>query len=272
MHLWLGEKARPTCNQNRGHERSTSSVLVAAPSRQLARCAMCCGWLLKARNPTSGSYRTPSTKLRLTWRMSRMNWKTNTASRWRLSVGRGAKAPCWRATTIVLRNGVVIESFGTGQRLRGRRRRENRPTLIVCDDLENDQHMASASATRENVPALVSWHATQGGNQTDKHHQSCHRLAPRRVWRCSSAAHLGGTQPRFRAILQWPEQHGVVVSLGGAVLAMQKILGRPSKMLGNYLRNRTQQAMDAGTETALARRRRLVYVDEDARRRGSHGF
>ena len=51
---------------------------------------------------------------------------------------------CWRATTIQLRNGTVLESFGTGQRLRGRRRRENRPTLIVCDDLQNDGHMASA--------------------------------------------------------------------------------------------------------------------------------
>lgn len=52
--------------------------------------------------------------------------------------------PRWRATSIELRNGTVIEAFGTGQRLRGRRRRENRPTLIVCDDLQNDGHMASA--------------------------------------------------------------------------------------------------------------------------------
>ncbi len=57
------------------------------------------------------------------------------------STGRG---PCWRATMIQLRNGTVLESFGTGQRLRGRRRRENRPTLIICDDLQNDGHMASA--------------------------------------------------------------------------------------------------------------------------------
>jgi len=58
-----------------------------------------------------------------------------------LATGRG---PCWRATTIQLRNGTVLESFGTGQRLRGRRRREHRPTLIICDDLQNDSHMASA--------------------------------------------------------------------------------------------------------------------------------
>ena len=56
--------------------------------------------------------------------------------------------PRWRATTLQLRNGTVIESFGTGQRLRGRRRRAHRPTLIVCDDLQNDGHMTS-SALRE---------------------------------------------------------------------------------------------------------------------------
>jgi len=55
------------------------------------------------------------------------------------------KGPLWRATSLQLGNGTVIESFGTGQRLRGRRRRENRPTLIVCDDLQNDGHMASAA-------------------------------------------------------------------------------------------------------------------------------
>ena len=54
------------------------------------------------------------------------------------AVGRG---PVWRAGAIVLRNGVAIEAFGTGQRIRGRRRRAHRPTLIVCDDLQNDGHI-----------------------------------------------------------------------------------------------------------------------------------
>jgi hypothetical protein len=49
----------------------------------------------------------------------------------------------WRQAAIALRNGVAIECFGTGQRIRGRRRRATRPTLIICDDLQNDQHMDS---------------------------------------------------------------------------------------------------------------------------------
>jgi predicted phage terminase large subunit-like protein len=56
------------------------------------------------------------------------------------AVGRG---PVWRSGAITLRNGVTIEAFGTGQRIRGRRRRAARPTLVICDDLQNDGHMQS---------------------------------------------------------------------------------------------------------------------------------
>ncbi len=45
---------------------------------------------------------------------------------------------------IRLAHGTVIEAYGTGQRLRGRRLGAHRPTLIVCDDLQNDAHMQSA--------------------------------------------------------------------------------------------------------------------------------
>ncbi len=57
------------------------------------------------------------------------------------AVGKGR---IWRQSAITLRNGVTIEGFGTGQRIRGYRRRDARPTLIIGDDLQNDQHMDSA--------------------------------------------------------------------------------------------------------------------------------
>jgi predicted phage terminase large subunit-like protein len=55
------------------------------------------------------------------------------------------KGRVWRSNSIQLTNGASIEAFGTGQRIRGRRRRANRPTLIVCDDLQNDSHIESAA-------------------------------------------------------------------------------------------------------------------------------
>ncbi len=56
------------------------------------------------------------------------------------AVGRG---PVWRGNLIQLRNGVTIEAISTGQRVRGRRQRAARPTLIIGDDLQNDRHATS---------------------------------------------------------------------------------------------------------------------------------
>jgi len=57
------------------------------------------------------------------------------------AAGRGRP---WRQGAIRLKNGVSVEAYGTGQPLRGRRRREHRPTLIVCDDIQSDRHLESA--------------------------------------------------------------------------------------------------------------------------------
>ncbi len=55
--------------------------------------------------------------------------------------GRG---PRWKNNAIEMKNGVMIEAYSTNQRVRGRRRGAHRPTLIVCDDLQNDRHITSA--------------------------------------------------------------------------------------------------------------------------------
>ncbi|RMF99478.1 MAG: hypothetical protein D6741_08465, partial [Planctomycetota bacterium] len=39
--------------------------------------------------------------------------------------------------------GRTIEAYGTGQRIRGKRRLRHRPTLIIADDVQNDEHMLS---------------------------------------------------------------------------------------------------------------------------------
>ena len=38
-------------------------------------------------------------------------------------------------------NGVKIEAIGSGKKIRGRRHKQWRPDLIVCDDLENDENV-----------------------------------------------------------------------------------------------------------------------------------
>lgn len=59
------------------------------------------------------------------------------------AIGEG---PIWKQNRLVLRNGTMIESVGAGKRLRGRRQKQNRPTLVVMDDGEGDEH--SLSVTR----------------------------------------------------------------------------------------------------------------------------
>ncbi|MGQ9504230.1 MAG: hypothetical protein ACUVQG_03835 [Thermogutta sp.] len=53
------------------------------------------------------------------------------------------KGSVWRAEKIVLPSGATIEAFGTGQRMRGRRQRADRPSLIIADDIQNDGHILS---------------------------------------------------------------------------------------------------------------------------------
>lgn len=114
--------------------------------------------------------------------------------------GRGA---VWRANLIVLRNGTTIEALGTGQRLRGRRRREHRPTLIVCDDLQNDGHMRSAS---QRDYSRTWFHGTLMKAGT----------ANTNVVNLATALHRdalamelhrtpGWTSRLFRSIVRWPE-------------------------------------------------------------------
>ncbi len=46
-----------------------------------------------------------------------------------------------RRQAIFLANGVTIEAIGVLQALRGKRRLAHRPTLIVCDDIQNDRQV-----------------------------------------------------------------------------------------------------------------------------------
>jgi len=112
------------------------------------------------------------------------------------------RGPRWQAAAIELRNGVVIEAFGTGQRLRGRRRHAHRPTLIVCDDLQNDRHIASG-AQRE---ATADWfygtlmRAGTNGTNVVNVATALHRDAL--AMRLAKTA--GWASRTFRSITRWP--------------------------------------------------------------------
>lgn len=59
----------------------------------------------------------------------------------------------WKSSVILLANGVKIEAIGSGKKIRGRRHKQWRPDLIVCDDLENDENVN----TPEQRKKLRNW-------------------------------------------------------------------------------------------------------------------
>jgi predicted phage terminase large subunit-like protein len=108
-----------------------------------------------------------------------------------------------RASRIVLANGVAIEAFGTGQRIRGRRFRSHRPTLIICDDLQNERHLYSkhlrAASRQWFHGALIK----AGTPQTNFVHLAT------ALHRDALAMELmrtpGWTTRTFKAIERWPD-------------------------------------------------------------------
>jgi hypothetical protein len=52
--------------------------------------------------------------------------------------------PVWRGGRIRLKNGVVIEAYGTGAKIRGRKSGASRPSLVILDDPQNKEHVISA--------------------------------------------------------------------------------------------------------------------------------
>ncbi len=123
------------------------------------------------------------------------------AARYPDAAGQGER---WRRTALQLRNGTMVESFGTGQRIRGRRRREHRPTLIVCDDLQNDSHMESP----EQRSASSRWfHGTllKAGTKTTNVVNLATALH-REALAMELSRTPGWESCTFRAIQQWPHR------------------------------------------------------------------
>jgi predicted phage terminase large subunit-like protein len=115
--------------------------------------------------------------------------------------GRG---PVWREDRIRLRNGVVIEALGTGAKIRGRKNRSDRPTLVIGDDLQNNEHITSP-VQRERTWEWLSREVLEVGTPATNYltlgtalHRECivMRLLKTPGWRSQV----------FRSIISWPDR------------------------------------------------------------------
>jgi hypothetical protein len=120
------------------------------------------------------------------------------------STGRG---PIWKNSKIQLRNGVAVEAFGIGKKLRGRRNRAARPSLIILDDLQSDQAMTSTLIRDKNWAWLNGSLMKAGNSRTNFINiaNAIHREA------IGSRLELtpGWTNRVFRSIEQWPANMGL---------------------------------------------------------------
>lgn len=163
------------------------------------------------------------------------------------AVGRG---PRWRQGAIQLRNGVAIEAYGAGQRIRGYRRRAERPTLVICDDLQNDQHMTSASLRETSRRWFHGTLLKAGSKRTNVLHLA---TALHREALAIELTRTPGWQSRvFRAVERWPDN----LALWEAWEAIYADCERPDsrqRAREFYLEQRAE--MDAGVQ--------LLWPDEE---------
>jgi hypothetical protein len=61
------------------------------------------------------------------------------------------KGPVWNNLRIETANGVCIEALGTGQKVRGKKFKQYRPTLILLDDPDNDEDVRSPTTRLQHI-------------------------------------------------------------------------------------------------------------------------
>lgn len=199
MHLWLGKTldwmtARTGQKLNvlgpRGGAKSTLGTL-AFPLRMALEGRSHYIWIL------SDTLRQAQTHLNNIKQELESN--QNILSDYPAAAGKGKR---WTQSTLTLKNGCVIEAFGTGQKLRGRRQGAHRPDLIIGDDLQNDTHILSVSA-RESSLSWFEGTVMKAGNSRTNFLCLSTALHPDAI-ALRLTRNPGWTSKTFASILRWP--------------------------------------------------------------------
>lgn len=110
--------------------------------------------------------------------------------------------PVWRQNRLRLRNGVVIESLGTGAKIRGRKNRHQRPTLVISDDLQNNEHILSPTQRERSWEWFVREVSAVG--TTDTNYLTVGTGLHREAISCRLRSTAGWRSETFRSIMEWP--------------------------------------------------------------------
>jgi hypothetical protein len=116
--------------------------------------------------------------------------------------GRG---PVWREDSIRLRNGVMIESLGTGAKIRGRKNRNQRPTLVIVDDPQNNDTIVSPVQRQRDWDWLTREVMAVGEPGRTKTFV-CGTALHRECIVCRLQTTAGWKSRAFQSITTWPQR------------------------------------------------------------------
>lgn len=113
--------------------------------------------------------------------------------------GRGS---VWSGSELRLRNGVMIQAFGVGQDIRGARNAADRPTLVIGDDLQDDEAITSA-LNRENAWTWFTGAVLKIGDARTNFVNLCTAIHREAIgWKLQDMP--GWESGVFASIIEWP--------------------------------------------------------------------
>ena len=118
----------------------------------------------------------------------------------------------WKASVILLSNGVKIEALGAGKKIRGRRHKQWRPDLILCDDLENDENVNTAEQRKK----LRDWFykAVEKAGDTYTDIVYIGTLLHYDALLANVAKNPEYEAVRYKGVISFADEHGLVGRLG----------------------------------------------------------
>ena len=160
----------------------------------------------------------------------------------------------------------MIEAWSTGQRIRGRRRGEHRPTLIVCDDLQNDSHISSAMQRESSRSWFHGTLLKAGTKRTNVVNLATALHRDALALELHAAA--GWISKRFAAIETWPAN----MELWEEWEAIYCDADDPGRGESPRVFRRSPNGDGGRRRRAMARGGRPLHADADAGRERPHGL
>lgn len=112
--------------------------------------------------------------------------------------------PVWRSDAITTRSGIRVEALGTGTKMRGRKYRQHRPTLIVVDDPQNTGHVISKLQRDRSWDWITKDVCNAGGPETNV--VVLGTALQRECIVCRLEITPQWTSKRYASVMSWPSR------------------------------------------------------------------